>query len=196
MTLEDILKIVSLILASFGGGALIVVGLAKWLGNVLAGRILQVEKAKFDKELEDIRHELGIAKSAYEHHLDLILNYYSIFYTHYRRCQRTAHADAHRELPDGEMKYTKDEFIDSLSDFLEDWAEKEGRIRLLLPSPLLALHEEAVLKFNQFKRAVHEFTPEEPSPRKKEILFREIDELKIKLEDGLRDFLRTESLLK
>jgi hypothetical protein len=94
------------------------------------------------------------------------------------------------------MKFTKDEFIASLGKFLSEWAEKEGRIRLLLPSPLLALHERAVGQFNEFKRAVHDFTPAEPAPRRKELVFREIDEIKAELENGLREFLRTESLLK
>ena len=114
----------------------------------------------------------------------------------YRLCQRTAHADAHRELPDGEIIYTKDEFIEALGGFLSDWAAQEGRIRLLLPTKLLSVHEEAVARFNEFKRAVHEFSPAEPVPRKKEEAFRGVEEVKSKLEAGLREFLRTESLLK
>jgi len=196
MATDDILKIVALILASFGGGAVVVVGLASWLGNLWAGRILQTERGRLDTQLEALRHELGITKSAYEHHLDLILDYYATFYRHYRLCQRTARADAHRELPDGEIVHTKDEFIKALGAFLKDWAAQEGRIRLLLPAKLLTIHEEAVAKFNEFKRAVHEFTPAEPIPRKKEEAFRGVEEVKSKLETGLREFLRTESLLK
>lgn len=94
------------------------------------------------------------------------------------------------------MKFTKDEFIASLGEFLSDWAEKEGKIRLLLPSTLLVIHERAVEKFNEFKKAVHDFPPAEKTPRRKEQVFREIDKVKTELEDGLREFLRTESLLK
>jgi hypothetical protein len=196
MTFDEILQIVILILASFGGGAVIVVSLSSWLGNLWASRILQGERSKFEVQLEALRHELGITKSAYEHHLDLILDYYSTFYRHYRMCQRTAHADAHRELPDGEIKFTKDEFIADLGSFLTDWAAQEGRIRLLLPAKLLAIHEEAVGKFNEFRDAVFAFTSAEPIPRKKEKVFQSIEEVKNKLESGLREFLRTESLLK
>ena len=172
MAVDDILKISALIISAFGGGAIIVIGLASWLSNLWAKRILQVEKAKIDTQIESIRHEFGIARSSYEQHLDLILDYYASFYSHYRRCQRTAHADAHRELPDGEIKHTKEEFFETLGEFLSDWADKEGRIRLLLPAKLLEVHEEAVTKFNEFKRAVYDFTPAEPIPRKKENVFR------------------------
>lgn len=196
MSTNDIFKITTLIISTFGGGAIIVIALASWLGNLWAKRILQTEKAKIDSQIESIRHEFGITKSSYEHHLDLILDYYASFYNHYRLCQRTATADAHRELPDGEIVHTKDEFFDTLGEFLADWAKKEGRIRLLLPAKLLKLHEEAIAKFNEFKRAVYDFTPAEPIPRKKEIVFKEIDDIKSRLENGLRDFLRTESLLK
>jgi|LGOV01.1.fsa_nt_gb DNA-binding transcriptional ArsR family regulator len=196
MSFDDILKITTLIISTFGGGALILIALASWLGNLWAKRILHSEKAKIDSQLESIRHELGITRSSYEHHLDLILDYYASFYNHYRLCQRTAYADAHKELPDGEIVYTRDEFFEKLGDFLKDWANKEGRIRLLLPAKLLKVHEEAVEKFNEFKRAVYDFTTAEPIPRKKEVVFKELDDIKARLENGLRDFLRTESLLK
>lgn len=185
-----------MVMASFGGGAIIVIGLSKWLGGLWAGRILQDEQSKLDEKLEDFRHELAITKSSYEHHLDLILDYYSVYYEHYRRCQRAAYIDAYRELPDGEMKNTNEEFIDWLALFLPEWAKIEAKARLLLPSSLLELHDESVLKFNQFKKAVHEFSPAERQPRKKELVFREIEETKVKMEEGLREFLRTESLLK
>ncbi len=196
MSVNDIFKITTLIISAFGGGAIIVIALASWLGNLWAKRILQSEKAKIDSQIESIRHEFGITRSSYEHHLDLILDYYASFYNHYRLCQRTAHADAHRELPNGEIIHTKDEFFETLGKFLTDWANKEGRIRLLLPAKLLKVHEEAVAKFNEFKRAVYDFTPAEPIPRRKEVVFKEIDDIKSRLENGLRDFLRTESLLK
>ncbi len=196
MTIHDVLKIAVLILASFGSGAVIVIGLASWLGNLWASRILQSEKANLDIKLEALRHELGITKSAYEHHLDLILDYHATFYRHYRLCQRTAHADGYKKLPSGEITYTKDEFMGVLGKFLSDWTAQEGRIRLLLPAKLLSVHEEAVAKFNEFKNAVDTFSPEEPFPRKKEEAFRGVEEVKLKLEAGLREFLRTESLLK
>lgn len=47
MNIDDILKIAGLILASFGGGAVIIIGLSSWLGNLWAKRILQSERAEF-----------------------------------------------------------------------------------------------------------------------------------------------------
>lgn len=196
MPTDDIAKIAGLIFASFGGGAVIVIGLASWLGSLWANRVLQGEQAKFDIQLEALRHEFGITKSAYEHHLDLILDYYATFYKHYRLCQRTACVDVYRKLPDGEMADTKNEFLKTLDGFLSDWAAQEGRIRLLLPVKLLSIHEEAVTRFNEFKRAVQEFSTAESFPRKKENAFHGVHEVKSKFEAGLREFLRTEKLLK
>ncbi len=39
-------------------------------------------------------------------------------------------SSTHRQLPDGRVVFTKDEFTDRLGGFLEDWAAQEGRIRL------------------------------------------------------------------
>ena len=52
MTFDEILQIAILILASFGGGAVIVVGLSSWLGNLWVSRILQGERSKFEVQLE------------------------------------------------------------------------------------------------------------------------------------------------
>ena len=179
-----------------GGWSVIVFGLASWLGNILARRILQKEMEKINTKLESFKHELGIVKSAYEHHLDLVLDYYALFYKHYRSCQRAESAEAHRQIPHGEEIETRDEFLDDLKGFLSDWNEKEGRIRLLLPESLLDIHEEAVEKFNDFLRAVQRFTPDEEGHRRKTTAFESIERVKTNLEKGLRDFLRTESLLK
>jgi len=196
MTYEDIFKISTLVITSFGGGAFIVIALSSWLGKLWMGRILQEEKAAIETQLSNIRHELSLTKSSYEHHLDLILDYYALFYKHYLKCRRAAIADAYRQLPDGEMTHTREEYLDSLDEILKDWQVYDGRVRLLLPAKLLSIHEEAIVKFNEFRDAVYSFTSAEPEPRKKVVVFNELDEIKNKLETGLRDFLRTESLLK
>jgi len=169
--------------------------LAGWLGTIWAKRILQNEGAKLNEALEAIKHELSLEKSSYEHYLDLIIEYYRVFYRHYRSCQRAAHADAHR-LPDGSITHTKDEFLKSLDSFLEDWSEKEGAIRLLLPKKAMELHEEAVSLFNRFKDAVEEFDSDDHSRQAKQEAFVPIHDLKTRMEEVLREFLRTEKLLK
>ena len=64
MTSTDVLKVVLTMLASFGGGAVIVLVLSRWLGGLWASRILQ-----------DEAHEHSLARSSYEHYLDTIIAY-------------------------------------------------------------------------------------------------------------------------
>ena len=196
MPYEEILKITYLIIASFGSGAVIVTALLSWLGKLWMERILQAEKVLITEQIENIRHELSITKSSYDHHIDLILDYYALFYKHYSMCRRAANADAYRSIPDGEMVESRGEYLDNLEEILNNWQEYNGRVRLLLPSKLLSIHEEAIGKFNEFRKAVYNFTSAEPEPRKKALVFNELDEIKSRLEEGLRDFLRTESILK
>jgi hypothetical protein len=110
-------------------------------------------------------------------------------------CQRTAGVDAHRQ-PDGQITFTKDEFLADLDTFLAEWATQEGKIRLLLPSKILALHSEAVDCFNRFKQAVDGFQKDEESRNKKKDAFIAVDDLKSRMEEAIREFLRTEKLLK
>ena len=195
MTLIDLMKLVAAITLAFGSGAVVVIGLSKWLGDLWAARILQDERAKIERHLSEHAHELGLAKSSYDHYLDLILNYYKLFYQHYRLCQRASYADGH-EKDDGTITSTKDEFFEKLDYFLTEWAEREGKIRLLLPAPILATHMEAVTAFNSFKRVMQKFDSSPESHKAKFDSFVKIDDVKKKLEQQLRDFLRTEKLLK
>jgi len=196
VTFEDALRLVGAVALSFGGSAAVVIALSGWLGNLWAKRILQQEQSRLQAQLEELRHELSLSKSSYERYLDLILDYYTVFYRHYRMCQRTARADAHRRLPNGEITYTKDEFPKALDGFIADWKAQEGKIRLLLPSRILEIHSEAIQCFNRFKRAVEEFKTTEASRKEKEEAFQAVEDVKTRLETGLRDFLRTEKLLK
>lgn len=184
MTIEDAITLISAVTVSFGSGAVIVIGLSSYLGDLWAKRILQTEL-----------HELGLAKSSYDHYLDLILEYYQVFYRHYRMCQRAANADGHR-LPDGTITSTQDEFFEALDDFLVDWGAKEGKVRLLLPSRILKLHIEAIDCFNIFKKSVEGFRKNDETRQAKVEAFRELENVKSQLEDALRKFLRTEKLLK
>ncbi|MNY35300.1 hypothetical protein D3C86_1696990 [compost metagenome] len=139
-----------------------------------------------------------MSKSSYDRYMDFILDYYSAFYRHYRRCQRTAHVDATR-YPDGSIIYTRQAFLDELDIFVSEWNASEGKIRLLLPSSVLEIHENAVECFNVF----HELVKSQPDDivteeyRLKRVdAFKNIESVKIDLEIRLREFLRTERLLK
>ena len=184
MTIEDALTLVGAVTVSFGGGAVIVIGLSAYLGDLWAKRILHSEQ-----------HEFSLAKSSYDHYLDLILEYYQIFYRHYRMCQRAANADGHR-LPDGTITSTQDEFLEALDIFLVDWATQEGKIRLLLPSRILELHGEAIDCFNLFKQSVKGFRKNDATRQAKVDAFKKVESVKSRLEEALREFLRTEKLLK
>jgi hypothetical protein len=151
MTLYDVLKIIGSIAVSFGGGAVILVALSGWLGNLWARRILQNEGTLLQGQIEELHLELGLRKSSYDHYLVLILNYYSIFYRHYRLCQRTTAADAYW-LDRCSSNLYKRRVFKQLDQFLKTWAEQEGKIRLLLPSTLLSIHNEAIDRFNTFKQ--------------------------------------------
>jgi len=212
----DLLTIVITALAGFGGGAVVVAALIKWLGELAARRILQNESAGLmqkleevkhelslkqtshesllTRELESIKHELSLQKTSYDKYLTLLLDYWDVFYRHYRLCQRSAAADAHRV--GDKITFTKDEFFENLDGFLDRWKQHEGSIRLILPSPLRALHGEAIDSFNQFKDVMKRFYADDSLRREKEQAFQAIDEVKQKLEQALREFLRTEHLLK
>ncbi|ABE46054.1 hypothetical protein [Polaromonas sp. JS666] len=195
MTIEDGLTLIGAVAISFGGGAVIVIGLSTYLADLWAKRTLQREQSALQAQLEEMKHELGLAKSSYDRYLDLVLEYYGVFYRHYRMCQRTANADAHRQ-PDGKITFTQDEFLANLDVFLVDWAAQEGEIRLLLPSKLLELHGEAIDCFNRFKHSVENFRKDDVTRKAKEDAFVQIESVKSRLEESLREFLRTEKLLK
>lgn len=195
MSFAEMLKLIAAITFSFGSGAVVVVVLSKWLGDLWASRILQQERAKLEQHLSDHTHELGLAKSSYDHYLVLILDYYKTFYRHYRLCQRVSGADAHGQ-PDGTTTHTKDDFLKAIDQHLHDWEDKEGKIRILLPASILTTHMEAIDAFNKFKRAVDKFDSSAGSHKNKHDAFVTIDAVKQKLELQLRDFLRTEKLLK
>lgn len=188
--------LVAAVAASFGTGAAVVIGLSRWLGGLWASRILQNERAGFERALSDHVHELGLAKSSYDRYLELILDYYSMFYEQYRFCQRVSAADAYRHKETGITVHTKGEFLSKLDEILEEWARREGKIRLLLPSAILEIHMEAISAFNAFKRSVEEFDTTHETRAAKEQAFVEVDRVKKCMESSLRAFLRTEHLLK
>jgi len=59
MQLTDLAKIVVSVLVSLGGGGAIVLGLSSWLGKVWAERLMEKEKAHYQKELEDFKAQLN-----------------------------------------------------------------------------------------------------------------------------------------
>ena len=75
-------------------------------------------------------------------------------------------------------------------------ALQEGKIRLLLPKKILLIHDKTYPAFNEFKRAVVMFKKTNETREAKMIAFDKVENVKTELESALRDFLRTEKLLK
>lgn len=181
-------------LAAFGGWTVVVAGLVYYLGDLHAKRTLQREASKLSEQVTALGHELSLRKSSYERHLDLILEYYSNFYRHYRACQAAAEKDV-VELPDGIRVSMKDRFFEELEDYLVRSAASEGQLRLILPKRALAIHSETIRVFNEFKRVMDRKLYDDEFHSRKTAAFSELHLLKEQLEATLRDFLRTEHLL-
>jgi hypothetical protein len=59
MTVTDAIEISAAILASLGGGAIVLIACSSWLGKLWAERIMERERADYAKELEKLRSELN-----------------------------------------------------------------------------------------------------------------------------------------
>lgn len=187
-------SIAAAILLSLGGGAAIVAGLFRWLGDITARRILQNEQNAVLLQIEELRKELGLTALSYDKHVHHVVDYYAMFYRHYQLCQRTSHADILR-WPDREDIDTKKDFLEKIDSFAEDWNSRQGLLRLILPSPILIIHEKIISALNDFKDKVQDFDRSDQSSRDNlQQSFVKIDALKQQLETGLRNHLRTDKV--
>lgn len=62
MNTDEIFKVAAAIIASLGGGVLIIAACANWLAGIWAKRMLQNERAKHSEKLESIKTELDLLK--------------------------------------------------------------------------------------------------------------------------------------
>lgn len=58
MNVEDIIKIAAAIVASLGGGAAIIIAVAKWCGDILAQKLLSNVEHRHEKEIEHYKATL------------------------------------------------------------------------------------------------------------------------------------------
>lgn len=65
LTVNDVVTISLSVLGGVGGSALVVWKLSDWLGKVWANRILEKDRLKYQKELEAVKTELGLASQEY-----------------------------------------------------------------------------------------------------------------------------------
>ena len=70
MSLEDVWSIAGAIIASLGGGALIVLGLSSWLGKLWASRILQNERQQHATDFERFKSELEQLRRRFQGEID------------------------------------------------------------------------------------------------------------------------------
>lgn len=182
-------------LAEFGGWAAVLAVLIHYLADLSSKRTLQGEASRLTERINELAHELKLRESVYGKHLDLLLEYYSTFYQHYRLCQNATNQDAH-QFPDGRVVKTRDVFFEQLDEYLSEAKAQEGKARLLLPAHLLALNDEAIDAFNEFKDAMKRPIYDEVFHESKRKAFAKVEATKTKLETGIRAFLRTEHLVK
>ena len=55
----DVLSIAATVMASLGGGAVIVFALSSWLGKVWANRLMEEDKARHAKDLKGLEADLS-----------------------------------------------------------------------------------------------------------------------------------------
>lgn len=66
-----IFEIVAAVLISFGGASVIILGLASWLGKVWANKILEQDKARYKREIEELKNNFNKELEYYKTQLDL-----------------------------------------------------------------------------------------------------------------------------
>ncbi|HMX13953.1 MAG TPA: hypothetical protein PKE24_07600 [Thauera aminoaromatica] len=181
-------------LEAFGGWAAVVAVLLHYLSDLHAKRALQQEASELSRKVADLAHELKLRESAYTKHLELLIRYYEAFYRHYRICQGATNQDAHR-FPDGSLVKTRDTFWEKLDDWRSELAALEGSARLLLPSSLLDIHEQSIAAFNEFKDVMTRTVYDDKYQSDKRDAFAKVENVKLRLEAGLRSFLRTEHMV-
>lgn len=182
------------VLEPFGGWAAVVAVFLHYLSDLHAKRTLQREASALTQKVADLSHELKLRESAYARHLELLIRYYETFYRHYRICQNATNQDAH-QFADGSIVKTRETFWEKLDAWRSDMAALEGSARLLLPSSLLELHEESISAFNQFKDVMKRTVYDSKYHSDKEEAFARIEVVRLHLEAGLRQFLRTEHMV-
>lgn len=65
MSVEDVVKIAVSVVASLGGGSVIIWAVSSWLGRIWANRILEKDRLRYQKGLEATTTELGRVSQEY-----------------------------------------------------------------------------------------------------------------------------------
>ena len=186
--------LVTIILSSFGGAVVVLAGLSTYLGKIIATKISQNQNSDILHKLEALKSELAFTKSSYENQLEHIVNYYTKYYEHYRRCQQLAEFEAYGSK-DKEDVCTRELYMNEIDSFLLDWEKREPRLRLILPKDAFELHGKSIDAFNSFNRLARKLD-RNVQENKKEMraAFMKIHEIKKLMETQLRIYLRTDQI--
>jgi hypothetical protein len=183
-------ELIEYFFAILGGTSVVISALIIFFGKTLLVKITSKYNEEVLTKLEDMKAEMVFSHKSYENQLPFIVDYFALFYEHYRRCQEYANCEIirHPEIAD---ICTKSIFENEIDDFKNRWEEVEPKIRLVLPNQAYKLHNEATKSFNEFnqesKRISANSNDEKENLRK---LFEEIHEVKENLEMQLRKHLR------
>lgn len=173
-----------------GGGSAVISALIIFYGKTLLVKITAKYNEEMLTKLEDMKAEMVFSHKSYENQLPFIVDYFALFYEHYRRCQEYANCEIIRHPEIGDI-CTKASFENEIDDFKNRWGKIEPKIRLVLPIQAYKLHNEATKSFNEFNRESKRISAN--SIDKKENLrklFEDIHTIKEKLEMQLRKHLR------
>ncbi|NHZ86391.1 MAG: hypothetical protein GWP19_10995 [Planctomycetia bacterium] len=112
-------------------------------------------KTEFLKQVENLRYEHGVMNRTFEIFVDNIIDYYSLLYDHYIRCQQAAEYVYHLPM-NGPAVPTSELFIKELEEFVHNWNAKLGKVVLLLPDDIIVLHDKIQDLFNKFRDIIME----------------------------------------
>lgn len=95
MGADDILKVVASIVASLGGGAVIITAVGKWWGELIAHKLFANIEHKHEKELEKYRTDLQNMSKEYdamvEHAMQIASKQYDMEVEIYQKIWKTLH---------------------------------------------------------------------------------------------------------
>jgi hypothetical protein len=153
-------------------------------------------KIIFQKKLESWKNELIIIQTSFSQNYSFILSYYTNFYKHYRRCCNVLNYD-YKVYPDNTTKNSRETFLEQLNTYVKNVNEIEPTIRLIFPEHLMAVHDNSISVFNSFRSIIKSDIIQMGKPDQELISsFEQIQNVKNELEKGLRDYLRTERIIR
>ncbi|WP_162618012.1 hypothetical protein [Shewanella halifaxensis] len=183
-------EVIKEIIGVLGGVSAILIGLFAFYGKSLLIRIASKYNENVLKELEKVKAEMILNQKSYESQLPFIVDYYTLFYKQYRRCQQYANFEIIKHPDLGEV-CTKNLFECELDSFKTSWDEIEPRVRLILPKKAYQLHCEVTESFNLFTQESKKLSGNSHEKKKNlRDVFKNIHEIKETLELLLREHLR------